>query len=206
MSHKLALTKAFGVGAKTYDYFTVQETINNFITEFLAANQMSSCWVLDTIGVDPVCQNEGWGTALMDGCLREVDRDNLPAFLGCPEEYWGFFEMFDFEIIGEFDYEGIRIVCLYREAQDRTMEEIEANEEKRVGRSSSGRGLPSKEKGVTTEAATEGVEQNNTRVLPKVYKDGLDDALLGDDPIPGLDDTIDQMLQGFFEKLSKITY
>lgn len=54
MSQKLSLTKAFGVGAKTYDYFTIQETISNFITEFIKANELPDCWILDILGVDPV--------------------------------------------------------------------------------------------------------------------------------------------------------
>lgn len=55
VSQKLALTKAFGVGAKTYDYFTIQETISNFISDFIKENGLSeSCWMLDVLGVDPV--------------------------------------------------------------------------------------------------------------------------------------------------------
>jgi len=69
------------------------------------------------------------------------------------------------------------------------------------------------EESTPTEAGTEGRSRaSSTRSKspeqtepPKPIRDGLDDALLGDDPIPGLDVTVDQMLQGFFEKLAKIT-
>jgi hypothetical protein len=127
----------------------------------------------------------------MNGCLREVDRDNLPAFLGCPDLYLPFFTKFDFDVIGEFEYEGIRIVCLYREPQDRTIEDIEEGKQP---------------EGKRPRRSTRSSLDEGTTTMPKVYRDGLDDALLGDDPIPGLDDTIDLMLQGFFEKLSKITH
>lgn len=126
----------------------------------------------------------------MNAGLREVDRDNLPAFLGCLDQYLPFFEKFLFEVIGEFVYDGIKIVCLYREEQNVIIkdEEGEEQEERRPRRPTRGN-----------------IDEPETSA-PRVYRDGLDDNLLGDNPIPGLDDTIDQMLQGFFEKLSKITH
>lgn len=135
-----------------------------------------------------MCQKQGWGTTLMKSGLREVDRDNLPAFLGCPERLLPFFEKFNFEVIGEFEYDGIRIVCLFRDQQNIPPEELE-------------------EQPTRPRSLNEGVTpEKTTSALKKVYRDGLDDALLGDAPVPGLDAAVDQMLQGFFEKLSKITH
>lgn len=125
----------------------------------------------------------------MQAGLREVDRDNLPAFLGCSDQLLPFFQKFGFEVIGEFEYDNIRFVCLYREEQNVTFEDEDTSQ---------GEGRPRR----STRGAMD--ETENTPI-PKVYRDGLDDALLGDNPIPGLDDAVDQMLQGFFEKLSKIT-
>jgi ribosomal protein S18 acetylase RimI-like enzyme len=38
-------------------------------------------WYLPLIGVDPVHQRKGYGSALLQQALRECDRDHLPAYL-----------------------------------------------------------------------------------------------------------------------------
>jgi ribosomal protein S18 acetylase RimI-like enzyme len=40
-----------------------------------------SCWYLPLIGVDPVCQGRGYGSALLRHALERCDRDGLPAYL-----------------------------------------------------------------------------------------------------------------------------
>ena len=39
------------------------------------------CWYLPLIGVDPVCQGRGYGSALLRHALERCDRDGLPAYL-----------------------------------------------------------------------------------------------------------------------------
>lgn len=39
------------------------------------------CWYLPLIGVDPVCQGRGYGSALLRHALAECDRNRMPAYL-----------------------------------------------------------------------------------------------------------------------------
>jgi ribosomal protein S18 acetylase RimI-like enzyme len=39
------------------------------------------CWYLPMIGVDPVCQGRGYGSALLRHALEQCDRDGMPAYL-----------------------------------------------------------------------------------------------------------------------------
>lgn len=39
------------------------------------------CWYLPLIGVDPMCQGRGYGSALLRHALERCDRDGLPAYL-----------------------------------------------------------------------------------------------------------------------------
>ena len=39
------------------------------------------CWFLPLIGVDPICQGRGYGSALLRHALEGCDRDGLPAYL-----------------------------------------------------------------------------------------------------------------------------
>ena len=39
------------------------------------------CWYLPLIGVDPVCQGVGYGSALLRHALAQCDRDRMPAYL-----------------------------------------------------------------------------------------------------------------------------
>lgn len=39
------------------------------------------CWYLPLIGVDPVCQGRGYGSALLRHALEQCDRDRMPAYL-----------------------------------------------------------------------------------------------------------------------------
>jgi ribosomal protein S18 acetylase RimI-like enzyme len=39
------------------------------------------CWYLPMIGVDPVCQGHGYGSALLRHALEQCDRDRMPAYL-----------------------------------------------------------------------------------------------------------------------------
>ena len=39
------------------------------------------CWYLPLIGVDPVCQGRGYGSALLRHALEQCDRDGMPAYL-----------------------------------------------------------------------------------------------------------------------------
>eukprot|EP01126_Amoeba_proteus_P008453 TRINITY_DN13120_c0_g1_i3.p1 TRINITY_DN13120_c0_g1~~TRINITY_DN13120_c0_g1_i3.p1 ORF type:complete len:249 (-),score=49.40 TRINITY_DN13120_c0_g1_i3:41-787(-) len=47
-----------------------------------------------------------------------------------------------------------------------------------------------------------GAEVMEQVVVTSMMKDGLDDRLLGDEPVPGLDESIDKMLRGFFENFT----
>jgi ribosomal protein S18 acetylase RimI-like enzyme len=54
---------------------------------FALSEQVLGChpqdphWYLVVIGVDPACQNQGQGSALVEYGLRACDRDHLPAYL-----------------------------------------------------------------------------------------------------------------------------
>ena len=39
------------------------------------------CWFLPLIGVDPVRQGHGYGSALLAHAVKQCDRDNVPAYL-----------------------------------------------------------------------------------------------------------------------------
>jgi ribosomal protein S18 acetylase RimI-like enzyme len=39
------------------------------------------CWYLPMIGVDPICQGRGYGSALLRHALEQCDRDGMPAYL-----------------------------------------------------------------------------------------------------------------------------
>lgn len=39
------------------------------------------CWYLPLIGVDPVCQGRGYGSALLRYALEQCDRGGMPAYL-----------------------------------------------------------------------------------------------------------------------------
>jgi ribosomal protein S18 acetylase RimI-like enzyme len=39
------------------------------------------CWYLPLIGVDPLCQGRGYGSALLRHALAQCDRERMPAYL-----------------------------------------------------------------------------------------------------------------------------
>jgi ribosomal protein S18 acetylase RimI-like enzyme len=58
-------------------------------------------WYLPLIGVDPTCQRQGYGTALLTEALRVCDGEALPAYLECSNpRNLSLYERFGFERAG----------------------------------------------------------------------------------------------------------
>jgi len=115
VSLKYAITKAFGLSAKIYDYFKIQEHIHAIHSECQAKHPTSPCWVLDLLGVDPTCQLKGYGLSLVKPVIQAIDADNGSSFLGTlnPNSV-PFFEKLGYQLVKEFTYDVYKIVCMYR--------------------------------------------------------------------------------------------
>ena len=60
------------------------------------------CWHLGSIGVDPMLQRSGAGTALISHMLPRIDADGLPAFLDTSQpDNLGYYERFGFRVTAE---------------------------------------------------------------------------------------------------------
>jgi hypothetical protein len=59
-------------------------------------------WYLPLIGTDPIHQNRGYGSALMEYAMQRCDRDRLPAYLESSNPTnVPFYERFGFKVIGK---------------------------------------------------------------------------------------------------------
>jgi GNAT superfamily N-acetyltransferase len=59
------------------------------------------CWYLPLIGVDPVYQGRGYGSALLRHALEQCDRDGMPAYLeSSNSRNIPLYQRYGFEIIG----------------------------------------------------------------------------------------------------------
>jgi GNAT superfamily N-acetyltransferase len=59
------------------------------------------CWYLPLIGVDPLCQGQGHGSALLRHALEQCDRDGMPAYLESSNpRNIPLYQRYGFEIIG----------------------------------------------------------------------------------------------------------
>lgn len=68
-------------------------------------------WYLPSIGVDPICQGKGYGTALMARGLEVCDRDHVAAYLESTNvTNIPFYQNCGFEIIGEIQMDSSPVV------------------------------------------------------------------------------------------------
>jgi len=58
-----------------------QEKVFGFLGQMGVYHPTEPHWYLPLIGVDPVHQGKGYGSALLKHALQNCDRDNLPAYL-----------------------------------------------------------------------------------------------------------------------------
>jgi ribosomal protein S18 acetylase RimI-like enzyme len=74
-------------------------------------------WYLGTLGVDPLAQRRGVGSALLGAWLTGVDRGPLPAYLETDRESnLAFYERFGFRVREQTRILGIPLWCMQRPA------------------------------------------------------------------------------------------
>jgi ribosomal protein S18 acetylase RimI-like enzyme len=72
-------------------------------------------WYLATLGVDPLAQGRGAGTALLAAWLRSVDADAVPAWLETDrQENIGFYRQAGFEVARRTEILGASVWCMGR--------------------------------------------------------------------------------------------
>lgn len=69
-----ALTEQHAPRERNADMMQVFEQMDRY-------HPSEPCWYLPLIGVDPVCQGRGYGSALLRHALERCDHDGLPAYL-----------------------------------------------------------------------------------------------------------------------------
>jgi GNAT superfamily N-acetyltransferase len=55
--------------------------MNQVFAQMARYHPAEPCWYLPLIGVDPMCQGRGYGSALLRYALEQCDRDGVPAYL-----------------------------------------------------------------------------------------------------------------------------
>lgn len=74
-------------------------------------------WFLPAVGVDPMCQGRGYGSALLDRSLQACDRDHRVAYLEASNpRNVPLYQRFGFEVIGEIQLGSSPIVVPMRRA------------------------------------------------------------------------------------------
>jgi GNAT superfamily N-acetyltransferase len=58
-----------------------QADMERVFAQMDAFHPTEPCWYLPLIGVDPRCQGQGYGSALLRHALAECDREGMPAYL-----------------------------------------------------------------------------------------------------------------------------
>jgi ribosomal protein S18 acetylase RimI-like enzyme len=58
-----------------------QEDLERVFAQMERYHPSEPCWYLPMIGVDPACQGQGYGSALLRYALEQCDRDGVPAYL-----------------------------------------------------------------------------------------------------------------------------
>jgi ribosomal protein S18 acetylase RimI-like enzyme len=75
-------------------------------------------WYLATLGVDPLAQGRGVGTALLAQWLESVDADALPAWLETDRQAnVGFYRRAGFEVVRRTEVLGTPVWCMVRTEQ-----------------------------------------------------------------------------------------
>jgi GNAT superfamily N-acetyltransferase len=73
-----------------------------FLEQLHAHHPTAAHWYLPFMGVDPRCQGQGLGSALLDQGLARCDRDGLPAYLeATSSRNRALYERHGFEVAGE---------------------------------------------------------------------------------------------------------
>ena len=79
-----------------------QEDMGGVFAQMDAYHPTEPCWYLPLIGVDPVCQGRGLGSALLRYALEQCDREGAPAYLESSNaRNVPLYQRHGFEIIGE---------------------------------------------------------------------------------------------------------
>ena len=75
-------------------------------------------WYLPLVAVDPACQGQGIGSALMKAALNRCDEDKLPAYLESSNpRNISLYERYGFEIMGEIQIGSSPVITpMYRSA------------------------------------------------------------------------------------------
>lgn len=83
------------------------------LDQMTAAHPTFDHWYLPWLGVDPVAQNSGLGSRLLQDCLARVDGDGLPAYLETPNpRNVAFYQRHGFEPAGQAQAGDCPPVCL----------------------------------------------------------------------------------------------
>lgn len=76
----------------------------NYVEDLHKRDVPSRHWYLPTLGVDPPCQGQGVGSALMQPVLARADADGLPCYLETEREInVRFYDRHGFEVVVEGD-------------------------------------------------------------------------------------------------------
>jgi GNAT superfamily N-acetyltransferase len=79
VEHLAAITERYAPADRLPDMMAVFEQMDRF-------HPHDPCWFLPLIGVDPIFQGRGYGSALLRYALERCDRDGVPAYLESSNE------------------------------------------------------------------------------------------------------------------------
>jgi ribosomal protein S18 acetylase RimI-like enzyme len=90
-----------------------QMDLMNPIEEAHKRNMQQQHWYLAVLGVDPLYQRQGIGSALLDPILKQADRDRIPCYLETfGEKNLRFYSKHGFEVTDRVDFPDIPLHLL----------------------------------------------------------------------------------------------
>jgi len=93
---------ALGAIAQQTVTAAVREDLDNMLGQMAESHPDEPHWYLPFIGVDPVHQGKGHGSALLAYALQQCDRDRLPAYLEATNsQNVKLYERYGFEAVGK---------------------------------------------------------------------------------------------------------
>jgi ribosomal protein S18 acetylase RimI-like enzyme len=89
----------------------------NVFDALLALHPIEPHWYLATLGVDPMLQRRGAGSALLEEWLMRVDRSGMPAYLETDDaSNVAFYQRAGFRVTNETEILGVSVWCMTRPA------------------------------------------------------------------------------------------
>jgi ribosomal protein S18 acetylase RimI-like enzyme len=83
----------------------IGEDAANFFTAMAEYHPKEPCWYLAVLAVDPTCQGNGYGAALMKEALAMIDEQGMPAYLESSNpRNISLYERYGFEPMGEIQF------------------------------------------------------------------------------------------------------